>query len=102
MDIVNLEISNNPVLVDNSRVYIPNEPSNAYKVGAFVMIIVGISLCFLSVYVGDISVLTPSTESLPIVDIQGPMTLLEISSIQTSLEYQAFLDNLALSPIGDL
>lgn len=34
--------------------------------------------------------------------VQGPMTLSEYNIVQTMLESQALLDNLAISPIGDL
>jgi hypothetical protein len=34
--------------------------------------------------------------------IQGPMTLDEYTALQRAMENQALLDNLAISPIGDL
>ena len=34
--------------------------------------------------------------------VQGPMTLAEYDALQRALENQALLDNLAISPIGDL
>jgi len=58
---------------------------------------------FITLTIGIITILlTFRKDGIPDIPISGPMTEVEYAWLQDTLSYQAWLDNLAISPIGEL